>query len=412
MSRFTVSTNHPLIPNANEYMYEKQFISIHSEDRNQIKFPLASDFEIELPQDYCNVQGVKLDSWSFPSNYTVFSFSQNNISLIFKIFNPYNPDTYNVKNPLLSIIRDALLDYEGQPYIAVIENGFYNPFQMATELTNRMNSAVSIVIENFIKKQVIYPNLLEQFNKSGGYNQFVVVFNSVGQKLWFGNKSSNFILSNSSSLYSTDALSNSNCIKQQYPDCSNWGLPAYLGFTKCDTTTSVSSNGIYPRFYFGDANTPGDNGYWLTPDSQYIGNNANIPVYYLEAPFTINIMGQSYFYLEIEGMNTIDELIPFSANCYTTTTNGNSGVVKAAFAKIPVTTTPIAQWFDNYSAPTKIYNPPAERIRKLKLRVRYHNGSLVDFGTTDYSILLEFALLRPQNRRESKTFTPEIYANN
>jgi hypothetical protein len=183
-----------------------------------------------------------------------------------------------------------------------------------------------------------------------------------------------------------------------------------LGFSRCDATASVSSNGTYPRFYYGSANTPGDNGYWLTPDLHYLGTNANIPVYYLEAPNKINIMGQSYFYLEIEGMNTIDEMIPFAVNKFTTTTNGNTGVVKSAFAKIPVTTTPISQWYDNYSAAVKIYNPPAERIRKLKIKVRYHNGVLVDFGTTEYSFQLEFMLLRPQNKREYSAFTPESYS--
>jgi hypothetical protein len=408
MSRFNVSTNHPLIPNANEYMYDKQFISIHSEDRNVLKFPSASEFEIELPQDYCNVQGVKLDSWCFPSNYSVFSFSQNNISLIFEITDPFNPTDYMNNDPLLVAMCSAMWAYKGQPYVAVIEEGFYNPFQMAIELTNRMNSAVSTVISNYIQNTLKSASLLEQFNKIG-YDQFVVVYNEVGQRLWFGNKSSKFIITNSSPLYAFDATNDSNCIKHQYPDFSNWGLPAYLGFTRCDATTSASENGVYPRFYYGSANTPGDNGFWLIPDSQYLGSNKNIPVYYLEAPFKINIMGASHFYIEIEGMNVIDETIPFAVNTYTTTTNGTTGVVKSSFAKIPVTTTPMSQWYDNYQNSVKIYNPPAERIRKLKIKVRYHNGLLVNFGTTNYSIMIEFSLLRAQNKKDYNTYVPQVY---
>jgi hypothetical protein len=407
MSRFNTSTNHPLIPNANQYMFEKQFISIHSEDRNQLKYPSASDFEIELPQDYCNVQGVRLDSWSFPSNYYVFSQSQNNISLIFQITDPYNPSDYMVEDPMLTVICDALWAYKGQPFVAIIEEGFYNPYQIITELTNRMNSAVSVVIANYMK--INAPDLLTQFNQSGGYEQFVIAYNEVGQRLWFGNKSSNFIINNGSPLYVFDSFNDSNCVKQQYPDFANWGLPAYLGFSRCDATTSTSSDGIYPRFYYGDANIPGDNGFWLTPDTQYLGTNANIPVYYLEAPYKVNMLGQSYFYMEIEGMNIIDEMIPFAVNRFTTTTNGTTGVVKSAFAKIPVTTTPLSQWYDNESHPIKIYNPPAERIRKLKIKIRYHNGALVEFGTTDWSFLLEFTLLRPQSKRDYTTFTPESY---
>jgi len=412
MSRFNVSTNHPLIPNANEYMYEKQFISIHSEDRNVLKYPSASDFEIELPQDYCNVQGVKLDSWSFPSNYQVFSQAQNNLSLVFKITSPYNPTDYMINDSLLIAISDALWANIGQEYVATIEEGFYNPNQMAIELTNRMNAAVAAFLLNYFT-QLNNQDLLDKFNQSG-YDQFVVAYNSVGQKLWFGNKSSGFTISNDSTFYAVAALNENACAlnssRAQYPDFSNWGLPAYLGFSRTAATTVGSSNGVYPRFFYGDANMPGDNGFWLTPDSRYLGPNANVPVYYLETPFAVNLMGPSHFYIEIEGMNTIDETIPFSVNRFTTTTNGTTGVVKSAFAKIPVTTTPISQWYDNYQTPIKIYNPPAERIRKLKMKIRYHNGALVQFGTTNYSIMLEFMLLRPQNKRDYSSFTPESYS--
>jgi len=156
---------------------------------------------------------------------------------------------------------------------------------------------------------------------------------------------------------------------------------------------------------------PGDNGFWLVPDSQYLGNNESIPVYYLEAPNKINLMGNSYFYLEIDGMNCIDELIPFAVNSFTIGTNETASVVKSAFAKIAVTTTPLAQWFDNNAGPSKVYNPPAERIRRLRLKLRYHDGSVVELGKFDFSIMLEFILFRPQQRREYKMFVPESIAN-
>ena len=48
-----------------DYLLEKKYVSICSEDRNIMKYPNPSTFEIELPQDYLNVQSVKLHSWSF-----------------------------------------------------------------------------------------------------------------------------------------------------------------------------------------------------------------------------------------------------------------------------------------------------------------------------------------------------------
>lgn len=77
MSRFNTQTSHPLIPNSQEYQFEQQYISIHSEDRNMLKYPNSSEFEIELPQDYSNVEGFRLTSGYFPSTVNVFPLSQN-----------------------------------------------------------------------------------------------------------------------------------------------------------------------------------------------------------------------------------------------------------------------------------------------------------------------------------------------
>jgi hypothetical protein len=410
MSRFNVSTNYPLIPNSNEYMYERQYISIHSEDRNIVNYPSSSEFEIELPQDYCNVQAIRLDSWTFPANCYTFSEKQNNTFIIFEIITPYNPTDYSINIPVETAISDALYQSVGTQFTVVIENGFYNPFQMATELTRKFNDAIFQYVKNYISQND--PGLLEEFI-SVGYNQFVVVYNEVSQKLWFGNKSSDFIIINDSETYYVSQDSNTTCLKQGYSVFSNWGLPAYLGFTRCNATTSMSIGKEYPRFFYGDV-IPGDDGYWLVPDSNYLGTATSIPVYYLEAPVKVNLMGNSYFYLELYGMNCIDETMPFSVNKVTSTSNITNGIVKSSFAKIAVTTTPYAQWFDNNNnaaGPLKLYNPPAERIRKLKLKLRYHDNTLVDFGNSNYSIMLEFLLYRPQSKREISMFVPESIKN-
>ena len=84
MSKFNTSTNHPLIPNSQEYLVYRKIISIHSEDRDIVKFPSSSDFEIELPQDYLNVRAATLSSWTFPANYSTFSLENKNITMSFK----------------------------------------------------------------------------------------------------------------------------------------------------------------------------------------------------------------------------------------------------------------------------------------------------------------------------------------
>ena len=47
---FNTSTNHPIIPNANDYIIYKKYVSIHSEDRDILKYPNSNQFEIEMPE--------------------------------------------------------------------------------------------------------------------------------------------------------------------------------------------------------------------------------------------------------------------------------------------------------------------------------------------------------------------------
>lgn len=406
MSRFNTSTNHPLIPNSQQYMFEKQYISIDSEDRNILKYPRSSEFEIELPQDYCNVQSVRLSNWTFPLIYNTFSYIKENITITFKITNPYNPGAYGVADPYLDILFQALYANVQTEYVCVIEEGNYSVEHMSTELTRRFNITVSDVIREYLT--INAPGFLTQFDTDKGYNQFVIVYNTVSQKLWFGNKSSEFIITNSSSIYE-NITDNLKCVnKSLLPEYTNWGLPFYLGFSRTDATTVSSSTLLEPRFFYGDV-VVGDNGYWLKPDAAYIGAS----VYYLEAPERLNIKGDNYFYMEIDGLNNIDETIPYSTTYSTTHSNETNGVVKSAFAKIGIISGvyPFQPWNSDNANTMKIYNPPAERIRKLKIRIRYHNGQLVDFGQFDYSIMLELTMFRPQNLKDYKMYIPETIAN-
>ena len=420
MSSFNTSTSHPLIPNANQYYIDKKFVSIHSEDRDIIKYPKSTEFEIELPQDYLNVQQVTLAQWSFPANYNVFSPTNFNIGMSFRFLSVYNPGEHSYSDPLTEAIFAAIYNNIDIEHVILIETGFYTPDQMATELTNKFNAVITNFVNNYFTNTPEYNYAVDLLANAGGYDRFVIVYNSVGQKIWFGNTSDKFILTNNYDALVVQDIVNSQCVRRYtLPDFAAWGLPAYLGFTRCPATsyssaeanrnqqtiydtlvsylgTDVNVQGPVPRFYYGNV-TSGDNGYWLVP---------TLPgaiVYFLQAPAKINLMGPAFIYLDIDGMNTIDETSPFTINQFTTQTNETNGRVNSSFAKIPVPTTPISQWFDRDQQPYKYYNPPAERLRKLKMRLRYHNGQVVDFGLFEWSILLEFTILRPQNERKYTT---------
>ena len=267
---------------------------------------------------------------------------------------------------------------------------------MANELTARMNQCVTTKMFAYAKQ-----NLPDQYEtlmayKYPGYNEFVIAYNAVSQKLFFGNKSSGFKIDNSSDVYFTENLLFDGSCRldpMKLPDFSNWGLPAYLGFTRI---SQDSIEGVLEReyqFYYGDAKRIGDSGKWLTADKP--GANP----YFVIPPAKINFMGPAYFYMELtsnSSLNCIDETNPFNVSEFTRTTNQTNGRVNSSFAKIAIPTTPLSQWFDNSDQPYKWFNPPMERLRRIGIKLRYHNGMLVNFGTFDYSFLLELTILRPQ----------------
>jgi len=420
---FNTNTNHPLIQSSQEYMFYKQYVSIHSEDRDMIKYPTPSEFEIELPQDLLNVSALRLIDWSFPANYDTFSSLNSNINMSFLISNPYNPNINNISDIYIQYVFECLYNSQAEEYNIYIEEGFYNPQQMVTELTNKFNTVVTDRLVAYFTQQSTNPSVppsqqeeylqvLNQLKSNGGYTNFVIVYNNVSQKIWFGNICDGFTLTNETQICKNSLVDNPYCgIKSQLPDFSNWGLPGNLGLSRCnaiaisgttlntDFSYNFSSyfNTIVPRFYYGDV-FPGDSGYWLLPNSGY----PNSEVFWVEATYKINLMGPSYMYMEIEGQNCMDETSPYNVSQFTTTTNKTNGTVNSAFAKISIPTTPISQWYDQNAYSYKYYYPPAERMRKFKFKIRYHNGLLVDFGVFNYSFTLEFTLQMPQLLRSSK----------
>jgi hypothetical protein len=397
MNNLNLSTNHPLISNSQEYMYENKLVNINSEDRDVLKYPNSTEFEIELPQDYTNVVAVSLNQWSFPSNFHVFTRSNRNISLSFVIDKPYNPSVLNL---VQSTIYDAIIDFHNQKkeFIITIEEGSYTSQNMTTELNRKFNEAVTTMVDEYMT--INTPTLLPAFQATG-YDQFVIVYNEVENKLWYGNKSSGFTITNESDLYNPDYQEP--CQGNGVTGYEFWGLPAYLGQSK-NTTISVDSGKETLRFYYGDV-VPGDNGYWIKVDPTYL----NSSIFFIQSYNPINLIGNNFIYIEIDYLNNIDETKPFVLSeknpYYRVNTNETNGYVNSAFAIVQY---PIVEGlsYKKNSDSYKLYNPPAERIRKAKVRLRQHNGQLIDFKSRNFSILLNFFCLRSQNTRSYKIYDP------
>jgi hypothetical protein len=385
---------HPLQQNVQEYYQYKKYVSIHSEDRDALAYPNSAQFEIQLPEDITNISTVRLVDWTFPSNYSIFSVLNGNTSLAFTINDAYNPTEHNNTDPLQLAIYEALsFNYNGQ-YLLYIEDGFYNPNQLTTEITNKMNEAVTLYIEKYFMQNG-YSSLLPDLEMIGGYNRFVLIYNTVSLKIWFGNRADVFTILSEKNIVATSLIDVISCQRNQLPDFSNYGLPGNIGLKRCNTTSIQVSTSNIPRFYYGDITLFGDNGFWLLPDPLCTG----AMVSYIECQDKINLFGPSCFYICINELNCIDVTSPYNVSNFTLTTNQTNGITNFAFAKINLSSTPISQFFDFNSPYYKFFAPPKDRIRRLNISLKYHNGQLVDFGTFPYTFSLEFTQLIPMKAR-------------
>ena len=394
------STNHPIIANTGEYTRNRKIVSIHSEDRNMLKYQIASQFEIEMPEELTNVESIRLVSWSFPSNYDVFSISNKNLVFTFKftsvdtINNPGTGPFPDVYQNTLPEVYTILTDNITHEYVVNINPGTYSPTQLVMELQNQMNQAVETFVYNamvqsgyankddFLAGSALYP---------GGYYGFSVTFNEVSGHIWFGNNIGQFTMTNTSQ-YINQALEAIYCTFKSSPDFSNFGLPSYIGFNRADYTANQATSPADYRLNYLNYRVPVSNGGagdWIYPSDLWGGE-----VYYIKCPKKINLMGYSHIYMELAGLNNLDETYPYNVSTFTTPTNQTNGRVNSAFAKIPVPGLPLSMWFDstvdnNY----KFFDPPAERIHRLNVTIRYHNGMLANFENFNFTFCLEFTLL-------------------
>lgn len=392
MSRFNINTTHPLIKNANEYYLYCKYVTIYSGDRDVIKFPDPSEFEIELPQDICNIAGVCLQAWSFPQTPT-FTRQHNNIAISFLINEPYNPTLYGITDQQQLDIYNGLLSNVNNSYVILIEEGSYNSEQIAMELQNKMNFAVTTFIQTYLAS-------INNPDPTFQYKEFVVAYNAVSSQLWFGNSSSGFIFNNlNEQLYGPNVVSTmNNCANYSLPDFNSWGLPAYLGFNRCNISSIVSPKGELPRFFY----LPDPSGYWISFSTAFPGG----PVYSLCPPNIIKITSNPFYYLSINELNCMDETSPFSLNHYALNNNRNSGRANSSFARITVD--PNDNNYPQWYVPNKLFVPPLERMRKLSISIHNHNGQLIKFNNQEFSMMLEFTIYTPQIGRNINLYDPKI----
>lgn len=350
---YNLGNHKPLINRDQNYVLDRKLITIHAEDRDISKWKSSSNFEIVLPEPINNVQSLRLIEVSMPANLYTFSNKYQNTKLAFTL--------------------------DGFPQtIITIDEGFYNPDELSLELTNKINQSIA----------------------PGTDTSFNVYYNSVTQKLWFGHTTLPFTLDFFEEIryIFTDECAPP-IIFNQY---TNWGLPSYLGFNK-RVYHSIALNPVPKTFDY----LPPTINAWTDPSS-----NINI-AYAVEASNKINIMGDRSIYMDVDKYNTMDELYPYTQSSRDNYNfSGYSGKVNSAFAKIPVNVVYDKLIFDSktlFLNNFAHYEPPIERISKLKFTFRFHDGRFVDFNDSDFDFTLEFNSLKNEIGKVYNIRVPHTY---
>jgi hypothetical protein len=341
-SSFNTSNPNPLIPREQNYVIERKLVSIHSEDRDISKYPYGNKFSVTLPQPLLNVQSLRLVQSTFPIDYYTFSNEYQNTKFRFTL---------------------QLIGGEPISYCVAIQEGTYTPCQLAQELTNVMNNAISI------EQEIIN-----------------VFYDVVGNRFWFGSTVLNFSLDFNYKMEYPEVKCDQPIVWYNY---AKWGLPYYLGYDK----KQYIATGDVMEINYIPATSGGSPIVTMIPLNQKV----------------INIGGEKDIYMEVEKYNSYDEIYPYTeSNTNAYDNNAYNGKVNSAFAKIPLDPTTNQDSRNLLLINFVHYEPPIERINKLSFTFRFHDGRLVDFRGLEFNFTIEFNMLKNEILRTKNIRIPAM----
>tara|TARA_Y100000992_G_scaffold112432_1_gene73333 strand:- start:3190 stop:4488 length:1299 start_codon:yes stop_codon:yes gene_type:complete len=411
MSYNNLHNNHPLINRNNQCLLNRKLITIHSEDRDMIKYPNPNNFTIELPQSIKNIQSMRLIDSIFPADLNIFTESYQNTK--FKI--GINSDV-NYSGPDNPVEINGAISYFEHLITVSISEGNYTYDELCIELQNSLNNIDSV-------------------------NGFIVTYSKPEQKFYFANTNDFYFV-----LIFDQPIEYNNCTSSNFNKNVRWGLGWNLGFKKK----------IYTPYEHTDTSKGGQ----INSQSS-VWHGAAVseskPVYWIKSEVCSNIRSSEVIYMEIEKYNSVDELVPNVNNTTTDYVNSNNcknnncnsicvdgevkhavntqtpksnyekvlnsssgnrtasikninsclnksnqndygGKVNSIFAKIYTrgfnkdamneSVTDGEQGGHNYI--TTFNNQLEEKITRLSFKFRFHDGTPVDFSNKDFNFTIEF----------------------
>lgn len=175
------------------YNYIHQIATIHTEDRDILKYPFANNFEIELPQVFKNVLSLELFDITLPTYYYNISEVLKNTGLWFSI-----------------------PQYFKDPIELRMLSGNYTSTTFVEELKKKLNDATT--------KKLYELKVYGSHNTK--YTNFEVVLNNISNKLEIYNKPNEFIL------WCKKKVDYQDCLNDNWKMLIDWGLPFNMGFYK------------------------------------------------------------------------------------------------------------------------------------------------------------------------------------
>jgi len=258
-------------------------------------------------------------------------------------------------------------------------NKFYNisEYLQNNKFKIEVNSGVQSFSEIIILEDGCYSieNLVNSLNNKLSANpiNIVIKYNQVNNKIYFGNASNIFSL-----IFNSSDLSYNNCNNSNYNNIfkqhSKWGLGAILGFNKNIVSSKKESNKNEFKY---------DGELWISNDDNII-----------ESPKAVDLDEYQNIYIEIDKLNKSDEIKPYIVDRIN---NTNSGIMNSFFAKVPILKNEVNQSInakDFCIEGVSYFQPPLEKISKLKIKIRYHNGILVDLQNYNISMTFEINQIR------------------
>lgn len=208
-----------------------------------------------------------------------------------------------------------------------IEDGYYTEDQLLQAICDEMNTATGGSGFNYY----INPTTkrVSIYNDSQAYKTSVNYFT-----LKFGKRES----------YENNKWQ----MRNIYDLDTSWGMGYFLGFNKEDAVAD--------------------------PNFEYIDENDNTQTAIgVTAPRIMNIILNHNVFLEIDGFNHVLQ------------TRRETGVVNSYFSRIP-----LLNGFANEVGGFERANISMEKVSKLKLRLRFHNGILLDLQNQNFDLTLLF----------------------